>query len=121
MSRFLSRPSGPVSGGKVFATVCAACHGLDKAKEGPPLRDVFQRHAGSAPGYPYSKALKDSGLTWTAANLDRWLASPQGTVPGALMPYRLDDKLRRGDIIAYLKSLAPSEHAAATAKAPAKL
>jgi cytochrome c oxidase assembly protein subunit 11 len=124
MARFQNRPPDPVAGGKVFATVCATCHGLDKAKEGPPLRTVFDRRAGTEPGYPYSAALKASALVWTADSLDRWLASPQTAVPGAQMPYHLDDPVRRGDIIAYLKSLAPDAHAEAapdSAKPPAKL
>jgi cytochrome c oxidase assembly protein Cox11 len=112
MARFAKQPPDAHAGEALFASVCATCHGLDAAKEGPPLRTVFGRKAGSAAGYPYSKALQGADLTWTAANLDRWLASPQGTVPGAQMSYHLDDKQRRGDIIAYLKSLAPSEHAA---------
>lgn len=113
MARFNARAPDPVAGEKVFATVCSTCHGLDKAKEGPPLRLAFGRKAGTAPGYPYSKALQGSGLVWTADTLNRWLASPQTTVPGAQMPYHLDDKLRREDIIAYLKSLVPEPHAEA--------
>lgn len=113
MARFGKRPPDPDAGAAVFAETCAACHGLDKAKEGPPLRTVFGRQAGSVAGYPYSTALRGADLTWTAANLDRWLAGPQQMLPGAQMPYHLDDRLRRGDIIAYLKSLAPERHAAA--------
>ena len=38
------------------------------------------------------------------------------------MSYHLDDRLRRGDVIAYLKSLAPEPHAEAAAPAgPPKL
>lgn len=112
MARFSNRPPDAHAGEALFASVCAACHGLDQAREGPALRTVFDRKAGSVAGYPYSKALQHADLAWTAANLDRWLASPQRTVPGAQMSYHLDDELRRGDIIAYLKSLARSEHAA---------
>jgi cytochrome c oxidase assembly protein Cox11/mono/diheme cytochrome c family protein len=122
MARFGDRPPDAHAGQELFATVCAACHGLDRAKEGPPLRRVFDRKAGSAPGYPYSKALQHADLNWTADNLDRWLASPQGTVPGAQMSYHLDDKLRRGDVIAYLRSLAKQPHAeAAQPNGPSKL
>lgn len=122
MGRFLARAPSAAEGQKVFATVCATCHGLDKAKDGPPLRHAFGRLAGTEPGYPYSAALRKSGVTWTEANLERWLAGPQSLVPGAQMPYHLDDKMRRGDIIAYLKSLAPEPHAEADkAKAAPKL
>lgn len=111
MGRFLARAPSAAEGQKVFAETCATCHGLDHAKDGPPLRHAFGRLAGTEPGYPYSKALRTAGVTWSEASLDRWLTSPQALVPGAQMPFHLDDKMRRGDIIAYLKSLAPEPHA----------
>jgi cytochrome c oxidase assembly protein subunit 11 len=114
MGRFLTRAPSAAEGGRVFAETCATCHGLDKAKDGPPLRHVFGRMAGTAAGYPYSAALKASGLVWNDANLDRWLTSPQGAVPGAQMPFHLDDKMRRGDIVAYLRSMAAEPHAEVT-------
>ena len=69
---------------------------------------MFGRRAGSAPGYPYSPALAAAGFTWTADRLNEWLADPQKAVPGALMPFHLDDRLRRRDVIAYLRTL-PAE------------
>ena len=65
------------------------------------------------PGYPYSAALAQSGITWDSASLDKWLTSPQHLVPGAQMPFSLPDPVRRRDVIAYLATLAP--HAAADA------
>ena len=116
LARFESEPPDPVAGRKVFATVCADCHELNQSKVGPPLAGVFDRKAGTAPGYPYSAALAHSGITWTAANLDKWLAGPQAFVPGAEMPMSLPDSLRRRDVIAYLESLkaapAPGSHQA---------
>jgi cytochrome c oxidase assembly protein subunit 11 len=107
LARFDNRPPDPVAGRELFATVCAECHSLDRAKVGPPLAGVVGRTAGSVPGYPYSAALAHADIVWNAQTLDRWLENPQAAVPGALMPYRLPDAVRRRDIIAYLETLKP--------------
>ncbi len=107
LARFVDRPPDPAAGQQVFATACADCHLLHHAKVGPPLAGVFGRRAGSVAGYPYSPALARAGFAWTATRLDAWLADPQKAVPGALMPFHLDDRLRRADVIAYLRSLSP--------------
>ncbi len=105
LTRFESRPPSASAGRKVFAEVCSACHGLARAKMGPPLATVYGRRAGSVPGYPYSPALAHAGFTWNAARLSRWLAGPERYLKGAEMPMALPDPLRREDVIAYLKSL----------------
>ncbi len=107
LSRFVNAPPDPVAGGKLFATQCSGCHTLDAAKIGPPLAGVVGRRAGSVPGYPYSAALAKSGIVWTPAALERWLAGPQADVPGALMPMAVPDPATRQAIIAYLRQQSP--------------
>ena len=51
---------------------CKACH---DSGIGPTLAGVFGRRAGALPGFEYSQAMKDSGLTWNQANLDRYLTA----------------------------------------------
>jgi cytochrome c len=55
----------------------------------------------------YSSALKNSGLTWDAATLDKWLANPAGLVPGTRMAGfpGLSSETQRADVIAYLSTL----------------
>lgn len=87
---------------------CAACHSTERGKTafGPSLAAVSGRRAGSLPGYAYSPALKSSGLTWNAATLDRWLASPQQTVPGTRMPFGgMADPTQRKQVVDYLLML----------------
>lgn len=108
LSRFDERPPDPVAGRELFATVCAECHALDRSRVGPPLEGVVGRAAGSVAGYPYSAGLAHADVVWNAQTLDRWLENPQALVPGALMPYRLPDAIRRRDIIAYLETLKPT-------------
>jgi cytochrome c oxidase assembly protein subunit 11 len=111
LARFEQAPPDPAAGQKIFDSACAACHGLDQAKVGPPLRGVFGRRAGAAPGYPYSAPLAQASLAWNADTLDRWLSGPQAFIPGAQMPVGLPDPLRRRNVIAYLKSLSQTAEA----------
>jgi len=95
--------TGDAVHGKVLYQGCAGCHSIDENDIGPKHRGVFGRHAGSLPDYPYSAALKNSGLTWDEQMLDRWLTNPSALVPGTKMFFKLDDVQSRADIIAYLK------------------
>ncbi len=105
LARFENAPPDPVAGSKIFAAQCSACHNLDTAKIGPPLRTVIGRHAGSIAHYPYSQALASSNITWSPATLGPWLKNPRQDVPGALMPMSVPDPATRRDVIAYLQSL----------------
>ena len=93
-----------VRGAALYPQRCGGCHSLDTNRVGPAHRGVVGRRAGSAPAFVYSPALKASGLTFTEANLDRWLINPQASVPGTRMFFRLTAATERADIIAYLKS-----------------
>ncbi len=85
---------------------CISCHSVDPAEEGLPgplLRGVIGRRAAALPGFAYSPALRGSSLVWDAATLDRFLADPEGLVPGTLMGMPpLRDAALRARIIAYL-------------------
>jgi cytochrome c len=91
--------------GKTLYQGCQACHSIDDNDLGPRHRGVVGRRAGSIQDYSYSAALKNSGLTWDEATLDRWLTNPSALVPGTKMFFRIDDPQARADIIAYLKEL----------------
>src|SRR5215472_16016028 len=78
----------PVRGYTLYQSRCAACHSLDHSRIGPAHRGVFDRLAGSVPGFDYSPALKRSGIRWSAANLNRWLANPEAFIPGQKMGYQ---------------------------------
>ncbi len=94
--------AGDPARGQSLYNACMGCHSLDDNDVGPKHRGVVGRHAAIVPGYAYSPALKASGLTWTAANLDRWLTNPQALVPGAKMYFSVAKPQDRADIIAYL-------------------
>jgi cytochrome c len=90
-------------GKQLFERRCSGCHSLDRDKEGPRLRGVYGRAAGTVESFDYSDALKKSGITWDAAKLDQWLTDPDKLVPANDMPFRLPDAQERQAIIAYLK------------------
>ena len=100
----LSGPLGDPAHGETVYQICMGCHSLDENDVGPMHRGVVGRAAGSIPNYAYSAALKNSGLTWSATNLDKWLTNPQALVPGAKMFFSLSNAQDRADVIAYLSA-----------------
>jgi cytochrome c len=102
----LAQPAGDAArGANVYEDRCSGCHVLQGMGEGPPLAGVVGRKAGSVAGFPYTDAIKASGLTWTAANLDRFLTGPGKLVPGTAMQITLPADADRRNLIAYLISL----------------
>ena len=91
-------------GGKeTFEKRCGGCHALDRDKEGPRLRGVYGRVAGSVDSFQYSDALKKSKITWTDETLEHWLTDTEKLIPGNDMTFHVEKAAERADIIAYLK------------------
>jgi cytochrome c len=101
---------GDATHGKlVFEKRCTGCHALEADREGPRLAGVFGRKAGSVPGFTYSAGLKNLGLTWNDATLERWLSDPDMVVPDNNMSISVPKAEERRDLIAYLKRIEISE------------
>lgn len=103
------------AGHQLFVDHCAACHGRQADARiilAPTLQGIVGRTAGTVPGFPYSDALKKSGIVWTQDNLHKWLADNAHFVPGTLMPHvSVSDPAEQIYLIAYLKTLkAPASH-----------
>jgi cytochrome c len=92
-------------GAAVYEDHCSGCHVLEGIGQGPSLRGVMGRKAGTLPGFDYTPALKGSGLTWTTANLERWLVGPPKLVPGTTMTEVVPSAQERHDLLAYLAAL----------------
>jgi cytochrome c len=102
----MSAATPDAAGGKeIFARRCSGCHAVDSEKEGPRLRGVFGRKAGSVPGFQYSDALRNSGIVWNEPSLNKWLEGPQALVPGNDMEFKVSNADERTALIAYLESL----------------
>jgi cytochrome c len=102
-----STGAGPDAGaGKnVFDRRCSGCHAADSTKEGPPLRGVVGRKAGTVSGFLYSDSLRASGITWNEGLLMKWLENPDAMVKGTDMEFRVPKAEEREAVVAYLKSL----------------
>ena|SRR5215475_14581236 len=96
-------------GERVFQR-CFACHSVDANEtarlQGPNLYRIMGRPAAIIPGFEYSDAMRSkgtAGLVWDAATLDRYIADPEGLVPGTAMSAPpLRDEQERADLLAYL-------------------
>ncbi|WP_312166346.1 c-type cytochrome [Phenylobacterium sp.] len=99
-----SGATAAVQGETVFKQQCGTCHTIapGPAKLGPALQGVVGRKAGAVQGYAYSKALIAWGQTWTAANLDQYLAKPTATVPGTKMLVGVANAEQRAAVVDYL-------------------
>lgn len=88
---------------------CKVCHSLERGQPnltGPNLFGVHGRRAGTAPGFAYSPGIRDSGLIWDEANLDRFLANPQTAMPNTRMAFGgIKDEATRAAAICYLEAL----------------
>jgi cytochrome c len=100
----LGQGQAPANGKELFERRCGGCHALDRDKEGPRLRGVYGRVAGSVDSFEYSDALKKSKILWNDESLEKWLADPEQLVPNNNMAFHLDKAAERLDIIAYLKN-----------------
>ena len=96
-----------VANGQSKFAVCRSCHTLTPGgpnMTGPNLHGLFGRKAGSHPDFNYSDGLKTSGITWDAAQLDKWIENPRAVVPGTKMSFAgIKDPKDRADLIGYLK------------------
>ena len=98
------------AGEKVFAK-CKICHQIGEGAKnmvGPVLNGVVGRKAGTYPGYHYSDANKNSGITWDEATLKEYLKDPKAKVPGTKMVFpglKSDEDI--ANVIAYLKQFGP--------------
>lgn len=91
-----------------FAQRCSVCHTLtpqDGNRAGPTLYRLFGRKAGSLPGYPYSRALRESTIVWNEDTIARLFDhGPDQVTPGTKMPLqRLKNVADRDALIGYLK------------------
>jgi cytochrome c len=98
----------PAAGEKIFKTQCGICHAVVAGENriGPTLFGVVGRPAGSVPGFNFTADHKKLGITWDAANLDKYLTNPRAMVPDTSMVYAgLKDDAQRADLVAYLETL----------------
>ena len=104
------------NGARQFARKCSVCHSLEadsQRRAGPTLHRVFGRKAGGVADYPYSNALAEAPIVWTAETIDAlFREGPDIVTPGSKMPLqRIENARDREDLIDFLKTAAGDEAA----------
>ncbi len=97
------------AGKEYFMRKCSSCHDEYKSDthgKGPNLWNVFGRKAGTAHGFAYSNAMRDSGHIWNYATLNYYLTKTERAVPGRIMNFRgiRKDKYR-AKLLAFLRTM----------------
>ena len=92
-------------GQALFQKRCGKCHALDADHEGPRLRGVVGRMAGTVKTFKYSAPLQNARFTWDEVKLDKWLTDTESVVPDNDMAFRVPKQEERAAVISYLKSL----------------
>jgi cytochrome c len=97
---------GDYEKGKRVFVQCRSCHTIgagEPNRVGPHLHGVLGRVAGAVADFRYSAALKESGVVWDAATLDRWVANPRDVVATSSMIFPgLRKEEDRRDLVAYI-------------------
>jgi cytochrome c len=96
--------SGP---GQAMLQRCEICHSLaagGPTKVGPDLHGIFGRKAGTAPGFTFSDAMKNSGIVWDDETLAKFLRDPKDSLPGNRMSFPgIEDDAVLNDLLGRLK------------------
>merc|ERR1712072_1378788 len=97
-------------GAKIFKQKCLQCHTYpgpgSKNGTGPDLTGLMGRQSGTVEGFSYSRANKESGITWDEKVLFEYLENPKKYIKGTKMAFAgLKKEADRHNLIAYLKSV----------------
>lgn len=105
----------PERGERIFRQ-CSGCHAVGEGarkRSAPNLNGLPGASVAYDETQRYSRALRtlrDAGTTWTAENLDAFLASPREFAPRNRMSIRgVRDQQDRADLIAYITQFADVE------------
>jgi cytochrome c len=92
--------------GKTSFNKCLACHAIGegaKNKVGPELNGLDGRRSGTAEGYSYSDANKNSGITWNKQVFLEYIKEPNAKIPGTKMAFAgIKNEKEANDLWAYI-------------------
>ncbi|HYG27283.1 MAG TPA: cytochrome c family protein [Caulobacteraceae bacterium] len=95
-----------IKNGQTKFGMCRSCHTLNEGGSnmtGPNLHGLLNQKAGQHADYKFTDALANSGLTWDAPTLDRWIENPRAMVPGTKMAFAgIKNPKDRIDLVGYL-------------------
>jgi cytochrome c len=92
--------------GETVFKQCMACHKIGDGAEngvGPELNGLDGRKSGTAAGYNYSDANKNSGITWSEATFKEYIKDPRAKIPGTKMFFPgVKDEKKANDLWAFV-------------------
>src|SRR5882672_3038905 len=95
-----------VAAGKTSFNKCMACHAIGegaKNKVGPELNGIDGRKSGTAEGYSYSDANKNSGITWNKEQFLDYIKDPKAKIPATKMIFPgIKNEKEANDLWAFL-------------------
>ncbi len=95
-----------LAAGKASFNKCLACHAIGegaKNKVGPELNGLNGRKSGTAEGYSYTDANKNSGITWNEAQFKDYIKDPKAKIPNTKMVFAgIKNEKEAGDLWAFL-------------------
>ena len=96
-----------VAAGEQSFKKCLPCHSVGegaKNKVGPELNGLDGRKSGTAEGFNYTEANKNSGITWDESTFKEYIKDPRAKIPGTKMVFAgIKDDKDVNDLWAYLK------------------
>jgi cytochrome c len=96
-----------VAAGETSFKKCLPCHRIGEGAKnlvGPELNGLEGRKSGSAEGYSYTEANKNSGITWDEAQFKEYITNPRTKIPGTKMVFAgISSENERNNLWAYLK------------------
>jgi cytochrome c len=100
-----------VAAGEQSFKKCLPCHSVGegaKNKVGPELNGLDGRKAGTAEGFNYTEANKNSGLTWNESTFKEYIKDPRAKIPGTKMVFAgIKNEEEVNNLWAYLKQFGP--------------
>jgi cytochrome c len=99
-------PAQDLAAGEQSFRKCAPCHDIGegaKIKLGPPLNGLDGRKAGTFEGFNYSEVNKNSGITWSKEEFDKYIRNPMQVMQGTRMAFvGIKNDKEIADLWAYL-------------------
>jgi cytochrome c len=101
-----------VAAGEQSFKKCLPCHSVGegaKNKVGPELNGLDGRKAGTAEGFNYTEANKNSGITWDESTFKEYIKDPRAKIPGTKRVFAgIKNEQEVNDLWAYLKQFGPN-------------
>lgn len=99
--------AGDIAAGEKVFRRCLPCHSIGEAAKngiGPAQNGLKGRKSGTVPGYNYTDANKNSGITWDEATFKEYIKDPKAKIPGTKMVFPgIKDEKEAEDLWSFLE------------------